>query len=145
MKDQVLRVEYFAITADDKPGTGARLGKQLADEHVNLLALLAFPIENGKVQVDLVPENPEVLVKASRKIGISLGEPKQAFLIQGTDRAGAIGEVLGRLGNANINVRSTLGACGGGNRYGGLIFVDQANVEAAARALGATTMAAHHV
>jgi hypothetical protein len=145
MKDQVFRVEYFAITADDKPGTGARLGQQLADEHVNLLALLAFPIEGGKVQVDLVPENPEALVKASRKIGIKLGEPKQAFLIQGTDRAGAIGEVLGRLGKANINVRSTLGACGGGNRYGGLIFVNQADVEAAARALGATTMAEHHV
>jgi hypothetical protein len=145
MKDQVFRVEYFATMADDKPGAGANLGKRLAQENINLLALLAFPLEGGKTQVDLVPENPDALVKAARKIGITLGEPKQAFLMQGTDRAGAIGEVLGRLGNANINVRSTVGACGGGNRYGGLIFVQQSDVEAAARALGATAMAAHHV
>src|SRR5262245_2916463 len=105
MKDQVFRVEYFATTADDKPGVGANLGKRLAQENVNLLALLAFPLEGGKTQVDLVPENPDALVKAARKIGITLGEPKQAFLIQGTDRAGAVAEVLGRLGNANINVR----------------------------------------
>ena len=145
MKDQVFRVEYFAFTADDKPGVGANYGERLKQEGVNLLGILAFPATPGKVQVDLIPENPETLTKAARKIGITLGPPKTAFLVQGTDRPGAVGEVLGRLGNANINVRATTGVCGGGNRYGALIWVDQANTEAAARALGATTMAARHV
>ncbi len=144
MKDQVLRVEYFALTADDKPGVGADLGKKLAKEGVNLLALLAFPTGPGKVQVDLVPENPETFNKAARKIGLALGEPKTAFLVQGTDRAGAMAEVLDRLGLARINVRATFGTCGGGNRYGGVIWVAQADVEGAARALGAS-VAAHHV
>jgi hypothetical protein len=59
MKDQVFRVEYFAFTEDDKPGTGADLGRHLKEEGVNLIALTAFPVAPGKTQVDIVPEQPD--------------------------------------------------------------------------------------
>jgi hypothetical protein len=143
MKDQAMRVEYFAITADDKPGTGADLGKRLAKEGVNLLALLEFPTESGKCQVDMIPEHPEAFTKAAKKLGLSLGEPKAAFLVQGTDRAGALAEVLDRLGSAKINVRATCGVASGGNRFGALLWVAPADVDAATRALGAQVL--HHV
>jgi hypothetical protein len=145
MKDQVSRVEYFALTVDDKPGEGAQLGTKLAKEGVNLLAVSAFPIGAGKTQVDLVPENPETLIKAARKLSINLGSPKACFYIQGTDRPGAMAEIITRLGNARINIRASLGACAGGTRYGALLWVAPADVEGATRALGATTMTAHHV
>lgn len=144
-KDQVYRVEYFAITADDQPGKGGDLGNRLKQEGINLLGVLAFPTGGGKVQVDLVPEHPEDLKKVAKKIGITLGEPKVAFLAQGTDRAGAMGEILSRLGTAKINITASLGVGAGGNRYGALLWVKQADVEAASRALGATTMATHRV
>jgi hypothetical protein len=137
MKDQTLRVEYYAITADDKPGMGADLGKKLAKESVNLLALLAFPTAPGRVQVDIVPEHPEQFTKAARKLGLSLGPPKTAFLTQGTDRAGALGEMLDRLGTQGINVRATCGVACGGNRYGAIVWVAPADVDMAARVLGA--------
>lgn len=143
MKDQALRVDYFVVTTDDKPGIGADLHKKLANEGVNLLAALAFPSGPGKVQVDVIPENPEAFTKAARKIGITTGQPKTAFLVQGTDRTGALGEVLDRLGTAGINVRSTCGVACGGNRYGALVWVNPADIESAARALGAQ-LAAHH-
>lgn len=145
MKDQVFRVEYFALVADDRPGVGADLGRRLKDEGVNLLALSAFPLTAGKVQVDIVPEHPDQLTKASRKLNLTLGEPKVAFLVQGTDRPGAMGEVMSRLGAANVSIRATLGVAAGGNRYGGIVWVNQQDVELASRALGATTMATHHV
>lgn len=145
MKDQVFRVEYFAFTADDKPGTGADLGRHLKEEGVNLIALSAFPVSPGKTQVDLVPEQPELFLKAARRLGLVLGEPKVAFLIQGADRPGAIGEIMKRLGAANVNIRATLGVSAGGNRYGALVWVNQQDVELASRVLGATSMAAHHV
>ena len=144
MKDQVFRTEYFVMAAEDKPSKGADIGQRLAKEGVNLLALLAFPTEGGRTQVDLVPEHPEQLIKAARKLGYTLSEPKTVFLIQGTDRAGALADILGRLGSASINVTATCGAAGGGNRYGGLLWVKPADVEAASRALGAVSMAAHH-
>jgi hypothetical protein len=145
MKDQVFRVEYFAITANDRPGIGADLGRRLKEEGINLLAISAFPTTPGKTQVDLVPEHPDQLIKGAKKLGLNLGEPKIAFLIQGTERIGAMGEVLARLGAANINIRATLGIGAGGNRYGGMLWVNQQDVELASRALGATTMATHHV
>jgi hypothetical protein len=137
MKDQTLRVEYFAVTTDDKPGIGADIGKRLTKENVNLLALQAFPVGAGKIQVDFVPENPELFGKAARKLGISIGPPKTAFLVQGTDRVGALGETLDRLGSQDINVRATCGIACGGNRYGAILWVSPMDVEKAARALGA--------
>ena len=70
MKDQVNRVEYYAITMEDRPGEGARVGRMLAQEKVNLLGVLAFPVSPGKTQVDLVPEHPEHLTKAAKKLGL---------------------------------------------------------------------------
>ena len=140
-KDEVHRIEYFAHIVEDRPGEGATLGRKLAQEGVNLLALSAFPAAPGKTQVDLVPESHEPFVKAAKKLGLSLSAPKTCFLIQGTDRPGAMGEMLARLGNANINVRASLGVCAGGKRFGAILWVAPADVEAAARALGATTMA----
>jgi hypothetical protein len=140
MKDQTLRVEYYAVTTEDKPGVGADIGKRLTQEHVNLLALQAFPIGPGKIQVDFVPENPEQFSKAARKLGLSIGLPKTAFLVQGTDRVGALGETLDRLGSQGINVRATCGVACGGNRYGAILWVAPADVEKAARALGAQTV-----
>jgi len=145
MKDQVFRVEYFALTVDDRPGVGADLGRRLKDEGVNLLAMSAFPLTAGRTQVDIIPEHPEQFLRAAKTMKLAPGEPRAAFIIQGTDRPGAMGEVLNRLGAANINVRASLGVAGGGNRYGGILWVNQQDVELAARALGATTMATHHV
>ncbi|MGH7730919.1 MAG: hypothetical protein ACRENJ_06665 [Candidatus Eiseniibacteriota bacterium] len=145
MKDQVFRVEYFALTAEDRPGAGAELGRRLKDEGVNLLAMSAFPLTAGRTQVDLVPEHPDQFLRAAKKLNLAVGEPKIAFLIQGTDRPGAISEMMNRLGAANVNIRATLGVATGGNRYGGILWVNQQDVELASRALGATTMATHHV
>jgi hypothetical protein len=144
-KDEVYRVEYYVSIVDDKPGEGAHLGRKLAQEGVNLYALSAFPATPGKTQVDLVPENQDQLVKAAKKHGLSLAGPKTCFMLQGTDRTGAMGEVLGRLGNAGINARASLGVCAGGKRYGGIIWVAAGDVESASRALGATSMATHKV
>ena len=145
MKDQVFRVEYFALTAEDRPGAGAELGRRLKEEGVNLLAMSAFPLNAGRTQVDIVPEHPEQFLRAAKKLNLAVGEPKIAFLIQGTDRPGAVSEIMNRLGAANVNIRATLGVASGGNRYGGILWVNQQDVELASRALGATTMATHHV
>ncbi len=145
MKDQIRRVEYFAVTEDDRPGRGADLGRKLAQEKVNLLAVLAFPVSPGKTQVDLVPEHAEGLVRAASKLGISLGAPKIAFLVQGADKPGAMGEVMNRLGSAGINLRAAMGVTCGGNRFGALLWVAPSDVDAASRALGAVSMVSHHV
>jgi len=144
MKDQVLAVDYFILQGEDRPGTGAELGKKLAREGVNLLAVMAFPTGSGRTQVDLVPENPEAFAKAVRKLGLTVQGPKTAFLIHGTDKPGAMAEVLDRLAQQSINVHATCGVGAGGSRYGAILWVAPSDVEAATRALGAQTAAHHH-
>ncbi len=143
MKDQVLCVDYFAIQIEDRPGTGSSLGKRLAQEGVNLLAMHAFPSEPGKTQLDLVPENPETFTKAVRKLGLTTTGPKMAFVIHGSDKPGAMADVVDRLAQKSINVRATSAIGSGGNRYGAILWVASSDVEAATRALGAQ-VAAHH-
>jgi hypothetical protein len=144
MKDQVLCVDYFVLKVDDRPGTGSDLGKKLAKEGVNLLALLAFPSEPGKTQVDIVPENPDAFTRAARKLGLTATGPKLAFVIHGTDKQGALAELQDRLAQKNINVHATCGVSAGGNRYGAILWVAPADVEAATRALGAKVAEHHH-
>jgi len=145
MKDRVFRVEYFALTLDDRPGMGGELARQLKGQGVHLLAFSAFPVTGGKTQVDLVPEHPDEFLRAAERLGLAVDEPKVAFLVQGPDRPGALGEAMNRLGAANVNVRAATGVACGGDGHAGLLWVNQQDVELASRALGAVTMVAHHV
>lgn len=82
--------------------------------------------------------------KAVRKLGLTATGPKLAFVIQGTDEPGAMSDLLDRLAQKGINVRATCGVCAGGNRYGAILWVAPADVEAATRALGAKVAEHHH-
>lgn len=145
MKDQVLCVDYFVVHVEDRPGMGSDLGRQLAKEGVNLIATLAFPAGPGRTQVDLVPENPDAFSRAARKLGMTIVGPKLAFIVHGADKPGAMAEILGRLSQHDINVRATCSVSSGGNRYGAMLWVAPADVEAATHALGAQVAAHHHV
>jgi hypothetical protein len=136
MADKSRRVEYFYVTVPDRPGEGKRLLSALKESNVNLLAYLGFPSGNGQAQLDLVPENAEALKQAAGKAGIKLSGAKQAFLVQGDDRPGAVGDALAKLADANVNVTAAAATCAG-DKYGLVIWVWPADYERAARALGA--------
>jgi hypothetical protein len=110
--------------------------KALKAEKVNLLAFTGFP--NGKTaQADFVPDNPAAFRRAAKKLGLKLGKPKTVFLAQGTDRVGVIGDILGRLGAAQINVTAIDAVSAGWGRYGAFFWVKPKDVARAAKALKA--------
>jgi hypothetical protein len=135
MADKTRRIEYHYATVPDRPGEGKRVLSALKESNVNLLAYLGFPSGNGKAQLDLVPESAGALRKAAEKAGIKLSEPKKAFLVQGDDRPGAVADAVGKLADANVNVKSAAATVGGG-KYGLVIWVAPADYERAAKALG---------
>ncbi len=142
MTDQVRTVSYFAVTVDDKPGEGARITKEIKKRGINLLAVHGFPTQGGKTQVDLVPEDSKAFTRAAQELGWSVGAGKAAFLIQGEDRAGAMAEIYERLAKSGINLIAATGIAAGKGRYGCLLWVAPADVEAATRALGAGVLTA---
>src|SRR6266545_4994170 len=71
MADTVRRVDYFSVTVPDAPGEGDRILSTLRDRSVNLLAYLGFPLEGGRSQLDLVPEDADALRQAAETAGLA--------------------------------------------------------------------------
>lgn len=136
MADTIRKVEYFYATVEDKPGEASRLLQHFSEKGVNLVAFTAFPLGDGRSQLDFFPESTEKLQKAATDAGLTLVGPRKAFLIQGEDRIGALVEHHLRLSNAGINVHAANGVTDGSGRFGYVLWVKPEDFEEAARALG---------
>jgi len=136
MADTIRTVDYYNIMSSDRPGAGARMLEPFRKAKVSFLAVHAFP-EGSRVQVDFVPAKGSDFLRVARREGVKLGPKKKAFLVQGTDRPGALAGVLGALGEAGINVTAVTGLCAGGRRFAAILWVKPKDQRAAARALGA--------
>ena len=135
--ERVRRVEYYYVTVPDKPGEGTRILAALKDGGVNLLAYLGFPAGGGRSQIDLVPEDSASFREVAGRAGLTLSEVKQALLIQGDDRVGAVTDTTARLAEANINITAAAATSAGSGRYGMILWVRPADYERAAGLLGA--------
>ncbi len=138
MAATVKEVEYYYALVADRPGEARKLLEFLSEKMVNLLALTAFPVGEGKSQIDLIPSDPEMLKEAAEDAGIALVGPKRAFLLQGTDRIGALYDFHLKLSNAGINIYACNGVVDGTGRFGYVIWVDPGDYEEASKALRAS-------
>jgi len=144
MADTVRTVDYFYAIVGDQPGEARRLVEHLSEHGVSLVAFTAFPIGDGKSQLDFFADNPKKLQAAASDAGIELVGPKRAFLIQGEDRVGALHGYHLKLANANINVHAANGVSSGGGRFGYVLWVAPADLERAAEVLTGDETAGHH-
>ena len=131
-------VEYYYALVDDRPGVARKLLEFLSEKMVNLLAISAFPVGEGQSQIDLFPSDPEMLKEAAADADIPLLGPKKAFLLQGTDRIGALYDFHLKLSNAGVNIYACNGVVDGTGRFGYLIWVDPADYDRASEALKAS-------
>jgi hypothetical protein len=135
MADQIRRVDYCYVEVPDKPGEGVRVLSALKEAGVDLLNFTAFPGAGGKAQIDLVAQDGEALARAAKQAGLTLSPRKQAFFVQGQNRAGAAADALRKLSDAKVNVKAANG-CAGQGGFGMIVWVAAADLAAAARALG---------
>ena len=137
MADTVRLVEYFYVTAPNKPGEGARALNTLKETGVNLLAFSGFP-QGRRAQLDFIPAEPAAFKQAAKAAKWKVVGPKRGFLVQGDDRVGAVAELLERLGAAKINVSAIDALCVADGRYGAIFWVAPKDVKKAAALLGAS-------
>lgn len=135
MADTVRRADYYYVTVPHRAGEGARVLDAFRDAGVDFIAVHAFP-EGGEAQIDLFPADREAFLSAAEAAGIELSPRKTAFLIRGADRAGAVAGTLAKLAGAGVNV-TAMDAVSSGERFGALLWVDAAQIDRAAEALGA--------
>jgi len=136
MPNAIRKVDYYALTVPDKAGEGHRILSALAQQGVNLLAVIGFPLGEGKAQLDLVPENPAAFTQAAERMKLRPRKAKQAFLVQGDDRIGVVSEVLGRLASQKIQLTAAQALAAGAGRWAMILWVKPGSVEKAAKALG---------
>ena len=136
MADSFRLVDYYYVTTSNKPGEGARVLGTLRDAGVNLLAFSGFP-KGRRAQLDFIPADSTAFKAAAKRAKWKVTGPKRAFLVQGADRTGAVGEVFARLADAKINVTALDALCTGDGQYGALFWVAPKDVKKTAALLGA--------
>ena len=135
MPDTVRKIDYFTANVPNKSGEGVRALKALRDANVNLLAFSGFP-RAGRAQIDFIPEDSAALKTAVRKAKLKLSSKKTGFLIQGSDRVGALLDTLDKLARAKINVTAMDAVSAGEGRYGAIFWVKPKDVAKTAKLLG---------
>ena len=133
----IRKVKYYSMKVPNRPGQGAGMLAQIAKDGHNLLAFTGFPSGGGRAQVDFVPSKPGDFARAARRMGVKLGPQKTAFLVQGSDRIGALTKILGTLAEARINMTAMEAVAAGGGRFGAIFWVRPKDVGRASRLLRA--------
>jgi hypothetical protein len=136
MPDTFRVVDYFYVTAANKPGEGARVLNSLKQAGVNLLAFSGFP-QGRKAQLDFVPADPAAFKQAAKQAKLKVVGPKRAFLMHGDDRVGAMADLIDQLAAVKINL-TALDAVAVEGRYGAIFWVAPKDVKKTATLLGAS-------
>jgi hypothetical protein len=131
------KVRYLVLKVPSRAGQAARMLGALAEGGVNLLAFTGFPDRGGRAQVDLVTDDLAGVRRVARREGWRLTSPKRGFLVQGSDRVGAVHGDLRRLAEAGINVTAADAVTAGKGRYGMILWVKPRDYARAAKALRA--------
>jgi hypothetical protein len=138
--DVVRKVEYFSITVPNTAGKAFGVLSTLVSSGVDLLACIG--VDRGRrAQIDVVPADAKRFKTTVKKAGLAFAPEKSGFMIQGTERSGALTDHLRKLGDMKINVTGIDALSAGEGRWGAIIWVGSEDVRKAARVLGATAKA----
>ena len=135
MADSVQLVPYYSVTLPNKTGQGIAVLATIQAAHVNLLAFWGYPVKGRKVQFDIVPEKPADLTRALKKAALEASPRKQAILLSGVDRPGALADSFARLAGAGIGVYAAQAIAAGEGRYACLLQLAEADLKKAKKIL----------
>jgi len=107
------KVTLITMFAGNKPRTLAHLCSTLGRARVNILALYA-PDIRGRSKVRVWVDRPEEAKAALKAADIRFSE-EEVVAMELDNRAGTFGEVAGKLGRANINIKYAYAATADGS------------------------------
>jgi hypothetical protein len=92
------------VKLENKPGSLAHLSRDLADNGINLLALLAPDITTKKGTIRLIVLNPELAQVKMSQLGYSF-TMDEVLYIELKNRPGALAKAMEKIARAEINVK----------------------------------------
>lgn len=136
MADSVQLVPYYSVTLSNKIGQGIAVLSALRAAGVNLVAFWGYPVKGKKVQFDIVPEKAAELTRALKKANLEAGPRKQALLVSGADRPGALADSFAKLAGGGVDIYAAQAVAAGEGRYACLLQIAEADLKKAKKLLG---------
>ncbi len=136
MATQIRRVDYFYTAVEDQPGEAYKVLTLLAEQGINLMAMMSIPIGPARTQLTLFPSDSSTLTSVAEKAGMQLDGPHPALLVQGDDKLGALADIHAKLGSAGVNVFASTGVTVDNNAFGYVIYVRPEQYSLATSILG---------
>ena len=133
----VRKISYCYTTVPNRAGQGEQVLSQLRKANVNLVGYSGFPTKGGKAQLDFATTDIAGVRRVAKKNGWRLSKIKKGFMIQGTDRLGAVHSQIRKLADRKINVTAADAVCAGNGRFGMMLWVRPKDYGRASRALKA--------
>ncbi|MBL8314006.1 MAG: hypothetical protein JNK55_09675 [Rubrivivax sp.] len=137
MADQAHVVHSYSTSVPDQPGQAFKVLATLVSAGINLLGCSGTQID-GMARIDVVPDDAAAFAALVQRAGLDFRRQKTGLLIQGPDRPGALADNLSRLAVQGINVGGVQGLVAGAGRWSAIVWVADGDLQAAARALGAS-------
>jgi hypothetical protein len=108
---------------------------ELKAKNIGLSGLWGFATQGEKAELYVVPKNPDALRKLWSTPGV-IADEGTGFLLRGEDRTGALNKNLQALADAGVNI-DAIDAIAVSGRFGSFLWVAPADIDKAAKALGA--------
>ena len=104
----VKKVTVFKTTVEDRVGALAEVSAAAANEGINFVAFLGYPVGEGKAELVGIPEDPKK-VQSLLPMSDMAVQTSEALYITGDDKAGVMAGIAGKLSGAGINIRASCG------------------------------------
>ena len=129
------RVTFFKMNLEDKPGALLAVMRDLKAKNLSLVGLWGYSTSPGNAELHVAARNPDKVCNYWKSMGKLVSETP-GFFLKGTDKTGALIHHLEALASAGVSMTGIDGVAVGG-KYGSFVWVKPADVEKAAKALGA--------
>jgi hypothetical protein len=137
MAFEVINVECFNITIEDKITDASRLLARIADAGVDFHAFKAIPVKPNKTLFTLFAKDSSKLTDGAKKASVELEGPYSALLVKGNEEPGALAGIYQRLSQVGIQVQEACGIAHINAGYGVVLYIKQ---EDCANAIAALNM-----
>ncbi len=128
-------VKFLKIGIKDQPGALLSAMQDLKTKSISLKGLWGFSKQGGEADLFVIAKDTDKVKNIWTTSGMAI-EEGTAFFLKGTDKAGALLKSLEALANAGVNIIAIMGVAVSG-KYGSMLWVDNADIEKATKALGA--------
>lgn len=134
---KITRERYFAIAAVNEAGQLAQINATLMEARVPCSGIWSFPTHGRAAEIMVMPRDAEQFLKVASGTSWEFREGF-CFRLEGTDRTGAIVDILKQLADDKINLRA-VDAMAVEGKFACCLWVDDNEREHVSQVLGLST------